>query len=136
MAKTLETATAKDVMTETVVSVREDLSLEEVSALLTEHEISGAPVIDTAGSLLGVVSRADVVRTLGSTPEPAAGARALTVRKIMTPMADAVDETTSVPEIARLMTANHYHRVVVTRQEKTVGIVSAMDVLRLVAELG
>ncbi|MCP4201780.1 MAG: CBS domain-containing protein [bacterium] len=119
--------TAKDVMSETVVTVRDDLTLWQVSEILAEHKISGAPVEDDEGSLLGVVSVTDVNR---SAAEPQ-----LKARQIMTPIADTVSEETTVPEIARIMVGNHYHRVIVTRREKPVGIVSSMDLLKLVAEL-
>ena len=123
----MEQLTAKDVMSKTVVTVRDDLTLEQVADVLASHEISGAPVEDDQGSLLGVVSVTDVNR---SAAEPR-----LRVRQIMTPIADTVSERTAVPEIARLMVANHYHRMVVTRRERPVGIVSSMDLLKLIADL-
>ena len=123
---------AKDVMSRAVVTVRDDLTLRQVAKRLAGHEISGAPVLDDEGSLLGVVSLSDVARSLG---DPADGDQPeLTVRQIMTPIADTVPEDAPVSEIARVMIANKYHRMVVTRQEKPVGIVSSMDLLRLLAE--
>ncbi|MCP3963785.1 MAG: CBS domain-containing protein [bacterium] len=119
--------TARDVMSRTVMAVRDDLTLGQVAGLLADNEISGAPVEDDEGSLLGVVSVTDVNR---SAAEPG-----LKVRQIMTPIADTVAEETPVPEIARIMVANHYHRMVVTRREKPVGIVSSMDLLKLIADL-
>ncbi len=128
----MEALTARDVMSGPVLSVREDLSLKEVSSRLSEAGISGAPVVDAAGSLLGVVSLADLARTVGEGGE---GADGLTVRRIMTPIADTVSEDTPVPEIARIMLDNQYHRLVVTRRQEPVGIVSSMDLLKLIAEL-
>ncbi len=123
----MKTLTARDVMSEGVVTVRDDLTLRQVADLLAENEISGAPVEDDEGSLLGVVSVTDVNR---SAAEPG-----LPVRRIMTPIADTVTEETPVPEIARMMVAHHYHRMVVTRRERPVGIVSSMDLLKLIADL-
>jgi len=123
----MKNLTAKDVMSEAVVTVRDDLGLRQLAEILAEHQISGAPVEDDEGSLLGVVSVTDVNR---SAAEPE-----LTVRQIMTPIADTVSEETPVPEIARVMVAHHYHRMVVTRHERPVGIVSSMDLLKLIAEL-
>ncbi len=114
-------------MSETVVTVREDLTLQQVAEVLAENGISGAPVEDDEGTLLGVVSVTDVNRSLS---EPR-----LAVRQIMTPIADTVSEETAVPEIARIMVASDYHRMVVTRREKPVGIVSSMDLLKLIADL-
>ena len=130
----METLTARDVMSGPVLSVRADLTLKEVSTRLSEAGISGAPVVDDAGSLLGVVSQADLARTLGEGGGGGGGPE-LTVRRIMTPVADTVSEDATVPEIARIMVANQYHRLVVTRREEPVGIVSSMDLLKLIAEL-
>ena len=130
----METLTARDVMSGPVLSVRADLTLKEVSTRLSEAGISGAPVVDDAGSLLGVVSQADLARTLGEGGGGGGGPE-LTVRRIMTPVADTVSEDATVPEIARIMVANQYHRLVVIRREEPVGIVSSMDLLKLIAEL-
>ena len=118
---------AKDVMSRAVITVRDDLTVWQLAEVLAEREISGAPVEDDEGSLLGVVSVTDVNRSAAQ-PE-------LQVRQIMTPIADTVAEDTPVPEIARMMVAHHYHRMVVTRRERPVGIVSSMDLLKLIAAL-
>ncbi len=123
----MKALTARDVMSPTVLTVRDDLTLQQAADMLAENEISGAPVEDDEGSLLGVVSVTDVNRNTAA-PE-------LLVRQIMTPIADTVTEETPVPDVARLMVANHYHRVVVTRSERPVGIVSSIDLLKLIAEL-
>ena len=130
----MKSLTAKDVMSETVLTIRDDLKLHQVAEMLAENEISGAPVLDDEGSLLGVVSLRDVARSLDD-PADNGGKPELSVRQIMTPIADTVAEDVPVAEIARTMVANKYHRMVVTRQEKPVGIVSSMDLLRLIAEL-
>ena len=128
----MKSQTAKDVMSATVLTVRDDMTLRQAADILSRHGISGAPVLDDQGSLLGVVSLSDVARSLGD-PADDAGRPELTVRQIMTPIADTVPEDAPVGDIARIMIANKYHRMVVTRQEKPVGIVSSMDLLRLIA---
>ena len=54
--------TVRHIMREDVVTVSPDTSVRELSRLLADEEISGAPVVDGNGSLLGVVSSTDVVR--------------------------------------------------------------------------
>jgi len=54
--------TVRDIMREDVVTVSPDTSVRELSRLLADEEISGTPVVDGNGSLLGVVSSTDVVR--------------------------------------------------------------------------
>lgn len=52
----------RDLMNREVLMVRDDMTLQEVATFLTEHQISGAPVEDTEGRLVGVVSLSDVAR--------------------------------------------------------------------------
>ena len=51
----------RDVMTQSVLSVRRETPLKEVAMLLVEHTISGVPVVDVDGAVLGVVSEADLL---------------------------------------------------------------------------
>src|ERR1700758_859334 len=51
-----------DVMTEAVVTVRSDASLQEAAALMVQHRVSGLPVVDTAGVLAGMLTEGDVIR--------------------------------------------------------------------------
>ncbi len=52
----------RSMMTTDVVTVGPDMSVHDLSKLLVEHDITGAPVLDVDGEVLGVVSRTDVVR--------------------------------------------------------------------------
>ena len=54
--------TAKDIMTSPVITIKADRSIEEVSDLLTDRMITGAPVVDDSGKLVGVVTLSDIVR--------------------------------------------------------------------------
>ena len=56
------------------------------------------------------------------------------VGEIMTPVVHTADPDTSVGELARLMSSERIHRVIITRDSAVVGLVSAMDLLRVVAE--
>jgi predicted transcriptional regulator len=56
----MKNLTAKDVMNPKVLSVRDDMTLHELATFLTENEISGAPVLDDCGKLVGVVSLTDI----------------------------------------------------------------------------
>lgn len=146
--------TAREMMTSEVRFAKAEWSLEELMGFLTEHAISGAPVLD-GEKTVGVVSTTDLVRnrlpTRFTLPESsemlsqaaAAGVAAdelsglrfeqdsgLTVRDIMTPLVYDVSVDTTAREIADVMVRGRIHRVVVTHRGKPVGIVSALDVLR------
>jgi CBS domain-containing protein len=73
--------TARDVMTPDVMAVSEDLTLREVARFLIDREITGAPVVDGRGRLLGIVSLADIARAFGEVERPGGTApRRLTSR--------------------------------------------------------
>ena len=163
--------TAADVMNPVVLTVPDTLSVGELAAFLVEHEISGAPVRDEDGNLVGVVSVTDVAQAATELPPvPAADAHLApgraggpvkpdyfargweqrvsaeelgrlrsehgerTVREIMTPTVYSVPEDTPVSEVAEIMIDSHIHRLLVTREEKVIGIVSTSDLLGLLVE--
>lgn len=115
--------TAKDVMNPDVLVVQAAAKASEAAAFLAEHEITGAPVVDEEGHLVGVVSVTDL-----SVSE---AHRKDLVRDLMTPTVYTVPEDTPVADIARAMIAGRIHRVFVARQRKVVGIVTSLDLLRL-----
>lgn len=150
--------TAADVMNPNVLVVREDMTVEELARFLVEREISGAPVVDPAGRLVGVVSVTDLARSVAQGTDPAPGSSSpdffvrewgdtlsrdeveelrfreeneLRVRDIMTPAIYSVDGETPIPEVAETLINSHIHRLLVTRDEKVVGIVTTSDLLGL-----
>jgi CBS domain-containing protein len=143
----------KELMQEDVVTVPSDLPLAEVADLFRKRGISGAPVVDDAGIVLGVISQTDLMLAPGAPPAPVArfhvepeplegGVGVVLTRvegaaadSVMTPGAIAVDENTPVAEVAKAMLERHIHRMLVTRAGKLAGIVSTMDLLRVVAGL-
>lgn len=144
--------TAADVMNPNVLTVQEDMTLEELAGFLVENEISGAPVEDSGGRVVGVVSVTDLassmaapdrprpdffVREWGETlrredfPELALDEGGMRVRDIMTPAVHSVDEQTLIPEVAETLINSHIHRLLVTRGDRVVGIVTSSDLLGL-----
>ena len=116
------------VMTNDVVCVSEDLTIEELATLFLERGISGAPVVDSQGYPLGVVSKTDIVR---DTYEAGGGA---TVQDIMTPLTFKLYEHAALSQAAALMAYEGVHRVpVVSEQGRVVGILSSLDVMRWLA---
>lgn len=158
--------TARDLMTDRVLTVQADWSVQELAAFLTEHSISGAPVVSDYGGAIGVVSLTDLARhdsdpsasddTDDTESPPAfylgdavvheeANLDALqqqsgtTVRDLMMPTIFTVEEDTPIHEIARRMVQGQLHRLLVVRagtERKVVGLVSAIDVLEWVQAQG
>lgn len=147
----MRSLTAKDVMNPQVLTVSPDATVEELSVFLVENQISGAPVVDAHGKLLGMASLTDIAESeplRDETEAPAGGRRRhgaglrglssrradLLVRDIMTPAAFAVPENTPVAQLARTMVAGRIHRLLVIRDHRTVGIVTSLDLLRVLFE--
>lgn len=141
---------AKEVMRRNVVTVTPQMTLREVAKIFVDKRITGAPVVSPSGDVVGVVSQTDLVRhDREAAPvevpfyhqEPDEGARAggfhtelpdyTRVEEVMTPWAVSFEEDTSVTELARQMLKKHIHRVVITRAGRIVGIVTSMDLLKV-----
>ncbi len=148
---------ARDVMSRDVITVSRDMDLRELEKLFLGRAITGAPVVDAEGNLSGVISQTDLlyyhlcrddelvvptdfyerVRVEGRhLPKgfQIADANTGTVADVMTPVVHSVVETTPIEVVARLMTQKHIHRVIVRKGRKPVGIISAIDVLRVVGK--
>ena len=118
----MRTTTAAEVMTRGVLTVDADWSVGELATFLEHHAISGAPVVDAEGALLGAVSVTDIARRDGSSK----------VREIMTPMIFSVDTSASAQEVADTMIRGRVHRLFVMEGGRLVGVISSLDLLSLV----
>ena len=147
--------TAADVMTRRVLCVYSDMDLRDLAKLFLEKGITGAPVTDVRGRLLGVVSQTDLLRYDMShdtelTVEPSffatpriegrhlpqgfqvQDANTGTAADVMSPVVHTVGPTTPVEDVARLMRRKHVHRVIVAEEGQVAGIISALDLLAVV----
>jgi CBS-domain-containing membrane protein len=117
-------ARVRHIMTTHVVAVGPDASYREMAGLLRAHRVSGLPVVDAEGIVVGVVSETDLL-----TGRPAAGR---TAADLMTRPAVTTDPDELVSSVARLMSRRKLRRVpVVDRQGHLIGIVCRSDVLRV-----
>ena len=154
--------TVSDVMQREILAVDAGWSLEELADFLVDNSISGAPVVAEDDELVGVVSLTDIVRQ-NRLQEHGSGAQDMhdvylfeldrqmgkdelrelhiqyetpvMVRDIMTPMIFSVSEVTSVQEVAETMLKGRIHRVFVTRENKLTGIVTALDMLKVIRDI-
>jgi CBS domain-containing protein len=117
---------ARDIMTRRVYSIAPEASVQEVAQLLSGKNISGVPVIDKAGRIIGIITEADIIGKVDR--------EGLCVADIMSPEIIFVDEETPVGEIAMLLTERKIRRVPVMRNGKLVGIVCRADIIHAVAQ--
>jgi len=113
---------AKDIMTKDVIAVNPLTPVKSLAKILSKNHISGAPVVDKSGKVLGVVSEADILARSGKQ-----------VKSIMSKRVIGVIEDTPVEEIASLMTTHKVKRIPILRGEKLAGIVSRADIVRAIA---
>jgi hypothetical protein len=122
-----------DVMTPGPITVRAEVPLMDAARLLEEHDISGLPVVDRDGALVGVLSESDLVRARATehlwTRWPG-----LQVRHLMHAPALTADASTTLEEAATLMERAHVHRLVVVDidQRTPIGIISTGDIVRTI----
>lgn len=142
---------AQDIMTSRVYTVGPDATVQEVAKLLLERRISGVPVVDDAGRMVGIVSEGDLLRRhdigtetrhswwLKFFADTADLSREYTkthgrlARDVMTKNVITVSEDTAVSEVAEIMESNHIKRVPVVRDGELVGIISRANIIQRLA---
>ncbi len=151
---------AGDIMNRRVITLKADMSLQAAASLLLEEGITGAPVVDSKGVAVGVVSLTDIAQRYADTGGEQAYSRAganlyaqgwedkLTfeefselhiedeetqVSDAMTPTVYTVSIDASVADLAKAMIAGRVHRLFVTDAEEIIGIITTLDLLRILA---
>lgn len=112
-----------DLMSEAVVTTEPHASVTHVRQMLQHNEVGAIPVVDSNGEPVGIISATDLVASLEKDSP---------VSKLMTEKVYTVPKYDDVSIAARIMRNHKIHRVVVTHEQKVVGIISAFDLLELV----
>jgi CBS domain-containing protein len=143
--------TARDIMTPEVITAAPDTPVTAVAALLDKHRISGVPVVDKEGRVMGVITQSDLVhrarnlelpptislfdlRLILETPshfkkrlEKMLGA---TVQEVMSDKPVTVHPEMPLPEVAALMARKKVHTLPVLEGAKLVGVIGKIDLIR------
>lgn len=130
-----------EVMSHPVITVAPDAPIKEAARRLVRHGISALPVVDATGSLVGIVSEADLLpletrpdpRSQATPIAPTAGSSPRTVSDVMTRRVVAVPPDMDVSQAARTMIEAEVKRVPVVDCGRLVGIVSRRDLVRVIA---
>jgi CBS domain-containing protein len=125
-----------DLMTIDPVSIGPDAWLADAEQLMELYDVTGLPVVEDGGAVVGVVSQTDLLRDGTSVTRPTSKRiTRLHVADVMTSPAITVDVDTPLVEAAKLMQDKKIHRVVaVSKAGHAVGVLSSMDFVRLYAE--
>jgi CBS domain-containing protein len=135
MTSDVSHSTVADVMVLDVIVVRANAPLEQAAELMDRHHISGLPVVDATGTLVGVVSQTDLVRAR-STEYLWANWPGLAVRHLMTSPPITVRRSTPLAVAAARMERHHIHRLVVVADDDAtlpIGILSTTDLVHDIA---
>jgi CBS domain-containing protein len=142
---------AGDVMTRKVLSTNPDASIAEMAKLMLENRISGLPVVDDRGDLVGIVTEGDCLRRAetgterkrprwlefligpGRLAEEYIHAHGRKVADVMTPNPITITEDTPLDKVVHVMETRRIKRLPVMRDRKVVGIVSRANLLHALA---
>ncbi len=153
----------KDIMKTKLFTASPEMSVIDLERMLFGEKVSGAPVIDEAGHLTGIVSRSDIVRKLvieqcfaeiacdfysdpfkdHPTPDRDTSSigkeigkrlQGLTVQDVMSKDLITIESAKSIEALAQLMMQKQVHRVLVVENESLIGFVTSIDLVQLFAE--
>ena len=145
---------AHQIMTRPVVTVTPDTSIVDAANIMLQRHVSGLPVVDASGKLVGVVSEGDFIRRTEMAPVAIAAVGCASfsgrarqpadfvhehgrkVSEVMTRSRLTITEDAALAEIVELMEKNHVKRLPVVKEDQVIGIVSRANLLQTVAALG
>lgn len=133
---------AREIMTAPVITAHPDTPVKDVAVHMATNRVSGLPVVDNNGHLVGIVTESDFVRRFGApphhglfgranragAPEAAVTAADLMTREVVTSSANA-----SLAELARLMSDRHINRIPIVESGVLKGVVTRADIVRAFA---
>ena len=119
---------ARNIMTERVTSVDPDTSLEMIARTLVAGRFGGVPVVDKDDRVLGFVSEADLMVALLHDAASSSPARDVMTSPVL------VDEFETTDDVLALMREANTDHLLVVRQNRLVGIITPLDVLRYLVE--
>jgi len=114
--------TAADIMTPDPLTLRPETSVHEAAQVLSEHRISGAPVVGDDGHIVGIVSEYDLIARSGNT-----------VDDVMTREVVAVPSNATLDRVRAILVTQRLKRVPVTQEARLVGLISRADLVRELA---
>jgi CBS domain-containing protein len=126
-----------ELMQRDVKSIRSEASVAEAILTLADAHISGVPVVDGTGRMVGVLSSTDVLAAEAEADDATSRQALLEnteVQEIMTRRPYTVAPTADVREAAQQMLYADVHRLFVTEGDTVVGVISSTDIVRAVAK--
>jgi len=127
--------TVSDIMTRQLVIFKPDQSIHEVMRAFIKHRISGGPVVNETGELVGVISEADCMKEISESRYFNMPILDKSVAHFMTKTVDTIPASTSVFDAAALSSRSSRRRYPVMENNRIVGQVSRKDIVIAALEL-
>jgi CBS domain-containing protein len=125
--------TAGDYMSVDLITFTPDMDIHRAIKLLLDKRISGAPVLDDGGAVVGILSKKDCLKVaFGASYHMEWGGK---VAEFMSPDVQSVAADTDIVEVAELFLASRFRRFPVMRDGALVGVITRHDVLRALEDL-
>ncbi len=121
----MSNAKVQDLMTGSVVTTEQHKTVEHVRKMMERSKVGAVPIVNSDGEPIGIVSVRDFVSGLKDGSP---------VSSIMTAKVYSVPQYEDVSTAARIMRNHKIHRLVVTHEQKVVGVISSFDLLALVED--
>ncbi|MCB4792048.1 MAG: CBS domain-containing protein [Elusimicrobia bacterium] len=118
---------AKDIMTKNVITISPDATLADVAELLDAKKITGVPVVDGEGKVIGVITEKDI---LNFAFQFVTNLHATRVKEAMTVKVVSFTSDTDIDKISECFTKSLFRRVPIIDDGKLVGILSRRDIIR------
>ena len=141
--------TLEQIASQTIITIERGATLQEAASLMGRRRVSGLIVVNRQGESVGVLSLSDLVRyddqgaqnraqgaSSNRRGRDALGSRDDVVADVMSPLIISLEADRSVVLAAKLMAESRVHRILVEKEGKPFGVVTLMDVARLVGEIG
>lgn len=143
--------TAADIMTTDILTVASDMPVARAAAVILKHDITALPVVDVDGHLIGIVSEDDIVRvaeakrdvgrawwltlltTSAADLRDIFGKGECPVDRVMSRDVVTASEDASLHQLVHLLSRRRIKQVPILRDDRLVGIVSRIDILRYIA---
>ena len=143
--------TVRDIMTNELITVTQDMDIAGAAKTLLDNRINGVPVVDDSGQLVGILCQSDLITQQKKLPIPTlftfldglirltsmkqlekqvGKIAALTVSEAMTPNPVTVKLDTRLETVAALMVDSNFHTLPVVEDSNLVGVIGKEDVLR------
>lgn len=146
---------AKDIMTKDVITIKPDVGIEELAKILVEHKISGVPVVNDEGELIGIITENDLIsrnkrlhiptfirlfdafimlERPSKMQEEIKRMMASKVGELCSKNVITVTEDTPLEDIATIMAEKKIHLIPVVDGKKVVGIIGKVDIIKAMAK--